>query len=111
LDVTLSNCLQPIAILLPSVGSTEIEVSLAASPRIFWPLALTFTWILVNEANCEIIRGEVSITRGGAGGLSYDSGGTFRNWPKASGTKNGDSRLVKTLAFNILKASRYKAPV
>src|SRR4030095_11030225 len=77
---------------------------------IFWPLALTFTWKLVKVANCEIIRGEVSITRGAAGGLSYVSIGTSRgtlcvgaSWPEASGTKNSDSRPVKTLALNIVK--------
>ena len=44
LDNTLSNCLQPIAILLGFVGSTEMEHSFAASPTMFWPLASTFTW-------------------------------------------------------------------
>src|SRR5438034_10144855 len=78
LEATLLNCLQAIVILLPSVGSTEIGHSLAASPMIFWPFASTFTWKLVNGPNCEIIRGEVSIFRGGAGGLSYFSSGSFR---------------------------------
>src|SRR6266404_434575 len=60
--------------------------------------------------NCEIIRGEVSIFRGGAGGLSYLSSGSFRgtlcvgaSWPEAMGTKNSESRQVKTPAFNILE--------
>jgi hypothetical protein len=92
------------------VGSTEIEHSFAASPRIFWPLALTFTWKLVNGPNCEIIRGEVSIFRGGAGGLSYVSSGSFRgtlvvgaSWPEARETKTSESRQEKMLAFDILK--------
>ena len=110
LDATSLNCLQAIVILLPSVGLTEIEHSFAASPRIFWPFTLTFTWKLVNEANCEIIRGEISIFRGGAGGLSYSSSGTFRgtlvvgaSWPEARGIENSESRQVKTPAFDILK--------
>jgi len=44
----------------------------------------------VNTPNCEIIRGEVSIFRGGAGGLSYLSSGSFNgaicngaNWAEA----------------------------
>jgi hypothetical protein len=32
----------------------------------------------VNRPNGEIMRGEVSIFRGGAGGLSYFSSGSFR---------------------------------
>jgi hypothetical protein len=32
----------------------------------------------VNTPNCEIIRGEVSIFLGGAGGLSYFSSGSLR---------------------------------
>src|SRR5215467_4400270 len=78
LDVTLSNCLQAIAILLRFVESTEITHSFAASPRMLFPFASTFTWKLVNASNCEIIRGEGSIFRGGAGGLSYVSSGSFR---------------------------------
>src|SRR4030095_13806690 len=77
---------------------------------IFWPLALTFTWKLVKVANCEIIRGEVSITRGAAGGLSYVSSGTSRgtlcvgaSWPEARESKNSDSRQVESVAFNGLK--------
>src|SRR6266850_2705224 len=92
------------------MGLTEIEHSFAASPTIFWPLASTFAWKLVNEANCEIIRGEVSMMRGGAGGLSYVSSGTSRgtlcvgaSWPEARGSKNSDSRQVERVAFNILK--------
>jgi hypothetical protein len=73
------------------------------------PVASTFTWWLVNGPNREIIRGEVSIFRGGAGGLSYFSSGSFRStfvgasWPEAMETKNSESRQVKTLAFNILE--------
>src|SRR5437667_3654501 len=110
LEVTSLNCLQAIVILLRFVGSTEMEHSFAASPRIFCPLALTFTCWLMNEPNCEIIGGEVSIFRGGAGGLSYVSSGTFRgtlvvgaSWPEAMETKNNESRQVITLPVNILK--------
>src|SRR5437016_7373983 len=53
-----------------------MEHSFAASPRMLFPFASTFTWKLVNTPNCEIIRGEVSIFRGGAGGLSYFSSGS-----------------------------------
>src|SRR6267142_1251503 len=37
------DCRQPIVILLPSVGSTAIEDSLAASPTMLFPLLSTFT--------------------------------------------------------------------
>src|SRR5262249_24679904 len=91
------------------VGSTESEHSFAASPRIFWPLALTFTWILVNELNCEIIPGEVSIFRGAAGGLSYVSRGSFRvtlvmgaSWADKKGTNSSESKPVKMLVVDIL---------
>jgi hypothetical protein len=64
----------------------------------------------VNEANCEIIRGEVSILKGGTGGLSYISNGTFRgtlvvgaSCPEARGIKTSESRDVKTAAFDILR--------
>ena len=40
LDDTLLNCRQPIVILLPSVGSTAIEHSLAASPMMLFPLLI-----------------------------------------------------------------------
>src|SRR5437867_184603 len=110
LDATSLNCLQPIVILLPLVGSTPITHSFAASPTMFWPLASTFTWKLVNVSSFEIIRGEVSIFRGGAGGLSYISSGTSRGtlvvgatWPEARGIKSSESRQVKTAAFDILK--------
>ncbi len=100
------NCRQAIVFLLPSMGLTEIEHSFAASPMIFWPLALTFTWKLVKEANREIIRGEVSMMRGAAGGLSYTSSGTLRgtlsvgaNWLEARGTNNSDSRQAERAVF------------
>ena len=48
-----------------------------ASPRILLPFASTFAWKLVNTPNCEIMRGEVSIFRGGAGGMLYFSSGSF----------------------------------
>jgi len=44
LDEMLSNCLQPILILFPLVGSTQMEGSFAASPTMLLPLALTLTW-------------------------------------------------------------------
>ena len=40
---TLLNCLQPIVILLPSVGSTAIDGSFAASPTMLFPCASTLT--------------------------------------------------------------------
>src|SRR5256885_16921589 len=85
----LLNCLQAIIILLPSVGSTEMDGSFAASPRMLLPWASTFAWKLVNTPNCEIMCGEVSIFRGGAGGMLYFSSGSLnggvgmggRVWP------------------------------
>ena len=68
----MSNCLQPITILLGSVGSTAIAGSFAASSRMLLPFASTFAWKLVNTPNCETMRGEVSIFRGGAGGMFLD---------------------------------------
>src|SRR5437868_2263259 len=59
-DVTLLNCRHPIVILLWFVGSTVMEGSFAASPRILLPLPSTFTWKLVNRPNGEIIRGPIS---------------------------------------------------
>jgi hypothetical protein len=71
---------------------------------------LTFTWTLVKEANCEIIRGEVSIFRGEAGGLSYVSCGSLRftlvvgaSCPEAMGINKSESRYVKRLTFSIRK--------
>lgn len=43
LDLSLSNCRQPIAIRLGSLGSTAIEGSLAASWRMLAPAASTLT--------------------------------------------------------------------
>src|SRR5947207_3239627 len=40
-DSTLLNCLQPIVILLPSLGSTAIDGSFAASPTMLLPRATT----------------------------------------------------------------------
>src|SRR4029077_16486344 len=82
----LLNCLHAITILLPSVGSTEMDGSFAASPRILLPLASTFAWKLVTTAHCEIMRGEVSIFRGGAGGMLYFSSGSLKGclWMGAS---------------------------
>src|SRR5256885_16247744 len=73
----LLNCLQATIILLPSVGSTEMDGSFAASPRMLLPWASTFAWKLVNTPNCEIMCGEVSIFRGGAGGMLYFSSGSL----------------------------------
>src|SRR5256885_226578 len=75
----LSNCRQPMTILLAFVGSTQIDGSFAASPRILWPPASTFTWRLVNGPYCETIPDEVSIRKICAGGgLSYFSSGSVR---------------------------------
>src|SRR5438067_10817164 len=64
----------------------------------------------MNAPNCEIIRGEVSVFRGGAGGLSYFSRGSFRgtlvvgaNWPEALASAMSETRQVKKVAFNGLK--------
>src|SRR5690349_18729619 len=110
LDVTSLNCLQAIVILLPFVGSTEMEHSFAASPRMLFPFASTFTWKLVNAPNCETIRGEVSIFRGAAGGLSYVSSGTLRgafcvgaSWAEALANVISETRQVKTVTFTILE--------
>src|SRR5437870_13891283 len=72
----LLNCLQATIILLPSVGSTEMDGSFAASRRVLLPWASTFAWKVVNTPNCEMMRGEVSIFRGGAGGMLYFSSGS-----------------------------------
>src|SRR2546423_15499190 len=98
----LLNCLQATIILLPSVGSTEMDGSFAASPRMLLPWASTFAWKLVNTPNCEIMRGEVSIFRGGAGGMLYFSSGSLNGglrigasgWPEAAGRADFRSRTV-----------------
>jgi hypothetical protein len=46
----------------------------------------------VNTPNCEIIRGEVSIFRGGAGGMLYFSRGSF-----SGSSRMGDSFCPETL--------------
>src|SRR5262245_58844162 len=74
----LLNCLQAIIILSPFIGSTAMEGSFAASPRMLLPFPSTLTCKLVNAPNDETIRGEVSILRGGAGGMLYFSSGSFR---------------------------------
>ena len=55
----------------------------------------------MNGPNCEIIRGEVSIFVGGAGGLSYFSSGSFRgalcvgaSWPEAVASATAEIRQV-----------------
>jgi hypothetical protein len=64
--------------------------------------------MLVKEANCETIPGDVSIFRGAAGGLSYFSSGSLRvtlemgaSWPEARGTKTSESRQAKRQTFEI----------
>jgi hypothetical protein len=58
----------------------------------------------VNTPNCEIIRGEVSIFLGGAGGLSYFSSGSFRgaayvgaSCPEAVASEARKARQIKRL--------------
>src|SRR5205807_5849248 len=89
---------------------TAIGHSFAASPRMLFPFASTFTWKLVNGPNCEIIRGEVSIFRGGAGGLSYFSSGSFRgtlrvgaNWPGAVASPDSKSKQIKKRVLDTIK--------
>src|ERR1043166_1376100 len=100
----LSNWRQPIAILLRSIGSTVIDGSLAASPRMFMPLASTLTCKLVNESNCEIIRGPVSTRRtNGAGGILYFSSGPVSgegasSWPAALPTAANELIRVTKVA-------------
>ena len=77
-ELILLNCLQAIIILLPSVGFTAMDGSFAQSPRMLLPPASTFAWKLVNTPNCEIMRGEVSIFRGAAGGMLYFSSGSLK---------------------------------
>ena len=77
-DSTVSNCRQPMTILLGSVGSIAIEGSLAASPRMLLPNSSTLTWILLNGPRvhgpeCSIAPG------GGLDGLGIQgSSGTSR---------------------------------
>src|SRR5437868_12489820 len=92
-----------------------MEHSFAASPRMLFPFASTFTWKLVNRPNCEIIRGEVSIFRGGAGGLSYFSSGSFRgtlyvgaSWTEALTSTDNKTKQIKKLVFDIIKYLKLK---
>src|SRR4030095_191879 len=89
----LSNCRQPIVILLPSVGSTAIAGSFAASPSILLPVASTLAWKLVNTPNCETLRGEVSIFRGGAGGIFFEV---------SSGSPSGSLRMGASVCADIV---------
>src|SRR5437667_12072888 len=64
----------------------------------------------MNRPNCEIIRGEVSIFRGGAGGLSYFSSGSFRgtlrvgaNWPGAVASPDSKSKQIKKRVLDTIK--------
>ena len=59
----------------------------------------------MNTSNCEIIRGDVSIFIGGAGGLSYFSSGSFRGasyvgatCPEAVASEASKARQNKRLA-------------
>src|SRR5882762_7513302 len=92
-ELMLLNCLQAIIILLPSVGFTAMDGSFAQSLRMLLPLASTFAWKLVNTPNCEILRGEVSIFRGGAGGMLYFSSGSLNGC-----LRMGASVCAETLA-------------
>src|SRR5207302_8455266 len=80
-----------------------------------FPFASTFTWKLVNGPNCEIIRGEVSIFRGGAGGLSYFSSGSFRgslyvgaSWAEALASPDNKTKQIKKRVFDIIKHHKLK---
>jgi hypothetical protein len=65
----------------------------------------------VKRPNCEIIRGEVSIFRGGAGGLSYFSSGSVRDGlrvgsspaSEAAASVTSKIRKVKMLVFDAVK--------
>src|SRR5205807_2861119 len=61
------------------------------------------------------IRGEVSIFRGGAGGLSYFSSGSFRgtlyvgaSWAEALASPDNKTRQMKKLVFDIIKHLKLK---
>src|ERR1700730_14314768 len=69
----------------------------------------------MNRPNCEIIRGEVSIFRGEAGGLSYFSSGSFRgtlrvgaNWPGAVASPDSKTKQIKKRVFDIIKHLKLK---
>src|SRR5438309_6136037 len=69
----------------------------------------------MNRPNCEIIRGEVSIFRGGAGGLSYFSSGSFRstlyvgaNWAEALASPDNKTKQIKKRVFDIIKHLKLK---
>jgi hypothetical protein len=63
----------------------------------------------VKGPNREIIRGKVSIFRGGAGGLSYFSSGSVRErlcggvWAEAAASASREIRQTKKLAFETLE--------
>jgi hypothetical protein len=64
----------------------------------------------VKVAKREIIRGDVSILRGGAGGLSYFSSGSLRDigevggsCPEARSTATSESRQARDAAFKVRK--------
>jgi hypothetical protein len=73
------------------------------------PPASTFTWKLVNGPNREIIRGDTSIFRCGAGGLSYISKGSFpcgfhvgASWAEAAVKAQSRGRQIRKLRFKTL---------
>src|SRR5882762_6722182 len=96
-ELMLLNCLQAIIILLPSVGFTAMDGSFAQLPRMLLPLASTFAWKLVNTPNCEIIRGEVSIFRGGAGGMLYFSRGSFRGSLRIGASVCAETLVIESI--------------
>lgn len=64
----------------------------------------------MNPSYTEIIRGDVSILRGGAGGLSYVSSGSSRGagrvgttWPEALAKAASETRQIKGIAVEIVE--------
>src|ERR1700730_7098627 len=63
---------------------------------------------------CEIIRGEVSIFRGGAGGLSYVSSGSVRDSlcggsrAEAVASPDSETKQIKKLVFDTIKHLKLK---
>src|SRR5262249_38283169 len=75
--LVVSNCRQPMAMRLGSSGSTQIEGSLAASPRTFCPVTLTLTWKLVTKGAEMMVLTEYwpEPGNGGSGTVSSSGGG------------------------------------
>ena len=65
----------------------------------------------MNTPNCEIIRGEVSIFRGGAGGLLYFSSGSVRGslcigasvCPELVESANGEAKQINKPAVKTVE--------